>query len=106
MVVEGDQKLFEIFQDLKFEYGTDLNWVIPMPGDWHMLMNFQKAIMKPYFDAGLKELAKAAGYPTASIQVCGQFKRTHQFLFEVWEALYRVIISIFLKKQSSSEMHS
>jgi len=72
----GDQKLYDIFQALKYEYGEDLEWVIPMPGDRHILMNFQKALMKPYYDAGLKDLAKAAGYPTASIQTCGQFK-TH-----------------------------
>ena len=42
-----------------------------------MLGNFQKAIMKPYFDAGLKELAKTAGNPTTAIQACSQFKRTY-----------------------------
>lgn len=26
--------------------------------------------MKPYFDAGLRELARAAGYPVAAIQSC------------------------------------
>ena len=94
LVIEGDQKLYGVLQELKCEYGNDLDWVIPMPGDWHLLMNFQKAIIKPYFDAGLKELAKAAGYPTASIQVCGQFKRTHQFLLEVWEALSESAVAL------------
>ena len=95
LIIEGDQKLYDVLQSLKFEYGRELDWVIPFPGDWHMLKNYQIALMKPYFDAALKDLAKAAGYPTASIQVCGQFKRTHYFLMEVWEALYRVIISRF-----------
>ena len=35
LVIEGDQKLYEVLQSLKFEYGKDLDWVIPMPGDWH-----------------------------------------------------------------------
>lgn len=98
-VIEGDQKLFEILQSLKFEYGNELDWVIPFPGDWHMLKNFQLAVIKPYFDAGLKDLAKAAGYPVVSIETCGQFKRTHQFLLEAWEALYRVKITMFLHVQ-------
>ena len=93
--------MYEVIQSLKFEYGKDLDWAIPMPGDWHMLMNYQSAIMKPYFDAGLKDLAKAAGYPVASIQTRGQFKRTHHFLLEAWEALYRVMISMFLKQGES-----
>lgn len=101
LVIEGDQKLYEVLQSLKFEYGKDLNWVIPIPGDCHMLKNYQSAIMKPYFDAGLKDLAKAAGYPVASIQTCGQLKRTHHFLLEAWEALYRAMVSMFLKQSES-----
>jgi len=101
LVIEGDQKLYEVLQSLKFEYGKELNWVIPIPGDWHVLKNYQLAIMKPYFDAGLKDLAKAAGYPLASIQTCGQFKRTHHFLLEVWEALYRAMIKTFLNQRES-----
>ena len=80
---------------------AELDWVIPFPGDWHMLMNYQSAIIKPYFDAGLKDLAKAAGYPVASIQACGQFKRTHHFLVEVWEAMYRVMITIYSSNKAS-----
>ena len=37
LVLEGDAKLF----------GEELNWLVPYPGDFHLLMNFQKAIMKP-----------------------------------------------------------
>ena len=49
------KKLYEVLQSLKFEYGKDLDWVIPIPGDWHMLLNYQSAIMKPYFDAGFQK---------------------------------------------------
>ncbi len=28
--------------------------VIPYPGDWHMLMNYQYPLIKAYFDAYLK----------------------------------------------------
>ena len=59
--------------------------------------------MKPYFDAGLKELAKAAGYQTASIQTCSQFKRTNQFIFEVWEALFRAMIHAFLEDSGTQD---
>lgn len=77
LVVEGDAKVYEILQALKFEYGRELEWVIPYPGDWHTLKNYQSALMKPYYDAGLKSMAKAAGYPLPPIKSCSQFKRTH-----------------------------
>ena len=75
----------------------ELKWVVPYPGDWHALMNYQKALMKPYFDAGLKSMAEACGYPTASIKQCTQFKRTHLFIIEAWEALYRTMLIKFIE---------
>ena len=95
LVLEGDAKLYEILKNLTFEYGDELSWLIPYPGDFHMLMNYQKALMKPYYDAGLKALAQASGYPLPAIQSCSQFKRTHHFLLEAWEAVYRVMILEF-----------
>ena len=44
LVVEGDAKLYEISQSLKHEYGNELSWIIPFPGDWHTLKN----LLKPY----------------------------------------------------------
>ena len=81
LVVAGDAKLFDTLKTIKNEYGDEFTWLICYPGDWHMLANFQKALMKPYFDAGIKELAKVGGYPTAAIQACSQFKRTHYSLW-------------------------
>ena len=92
LVLEGDAKLYEILKSLQFEYGEELHWLLPYPGDFHLLMNYQKAMMKPYYDAGLKAMAQAAGYPLSAIQTCSQFKRTHHFILEAWEAIYRVML--------------
>lgn len=62
LVVEGDAKVYEVLKALKTEYGEELQWMLPYPGDWHILKNYQTALMQAYFDAGLKELAQAAGY--------------------------------------------
>ena len=51
--------------------------------------------MKPFFEAGLKDLATASGYPALSIQSCSNFQRTHHFLMETWEGLYRHILKQF-----------
>ena len=102
LVLVADAKLYKILQSLKFEYGKELQWVIPFPGDWYLLMNYQKVLMKPYFDAGLKQLAQVAGYPAAAIQSCSQFKRTHKFLIEVWQAVYQVMVQRFLEVLTAS----
>ena len=102
LVVEGDAKVYEVLKALKNEYGEELRWMLPYPGDWHILKNYQIAIMQAYFDAGLKELAQAAGYPVASIQSCSKFKRTHCFIVEVWEALYRVMIAKYFEHCNAS----
>ena len=37
LLVVGDAKTFEVLRKLKDEYGSDLDWLIPFPGDWHIL---------------------------------------------------------------------
>lgn len=74
VIIEGEAKVYELLQSLKNKYGDELKWVLPYPGDWHLLMNFQHVLMKVYFDAGLKHMSQAAGYPSASIKSCSQFK--------------------------------
>ena len=51
--------------------------------------------MKPFFEAGLKDLAIASGYPALSIQSCSNFQRTHHFLMEAWEGLYKYMLKQF-----------
>ena len=77
-----------------------------MPGDWHALKNFQIALMKPYFDLGLKNIAQVAGYPTQQIKTCNQFKRTHAFILEAWESLYRSMLSAFFEHKYTQKQTS
>ena len=96
LVVAWDAKVYELILSLKFECGEALKCVIPYPGDWHSLKIYQLPLMEADFDSWLKALAKTCGYPLASIQSCGQFKRTQQNILEVWEAMYRAILETFL----------
>ena len=45
--------MFDVLQELSIEYGENLRWLVPIPGDWHILYNYQKVLIKPYGDAGL-----------------------------------------------------
>ena len=53
LIIVGDAKTYDILLKIRDEYGHLLNWMIPFPGDWHILFNYQKVIMKIYADAGL-----------------------------------------------------
>ena len=66
VVLEGDAKLYDILKSLKFEYRAELNWLFPCPGDSHLLMNYQKALMKPYYDMG-RSIIVSLQSATASI---------------------------------------
>jgi hypothetical protein len=37
LVVVGDGKSYDHLIKLKSEYGGSLSWVLPYPGDWHIL---------------------------------------------------------------------
>ena len=90
--VVGDEKTYDLLHTLKIEYGSDLNWLIPLPGDWHVFKNYQEVLMKVYFEAGLKDAAKTIRYTEGvlnSIGSCSKFKRAHLFLLRAWEALFR-----------------
>ena len=98
LAVIGDGKTYDHLHTLKVEYGQELNWLIPMPGDWHILKNYQEVLLKVYFDGGLREAAKQAGYSDGvlnSIGGCNKFKRSHEFIMKIWEAMFRTFLHHF-----------
>jgi hypothetical protein len=57
IVIVGNGKSYDHLINLKTEYDSSLSWVLPYPGDWHILKNVLPIFMKIYLDAGLKPLA-------------------------------------------------
>ncbi|CAC5358619.1 unnamed protein product [Mytilus coruscus] len=98
IVVVGDGKSYDHLIKLKSEYGANLSWVLPYPGDWHILKNLLPIFMKVYLDAGLKQLASKLhhGSTYRILTDCTKFAVTHRFLLQVWEAMLRYQVNSFL----------
>ena len=98
LVVVGDGKTYDHLVALKKQYQSDLEWMLPYPGDWHIIKNYQRVIMKIYADAGLKELLNKfhKGQTAAAVLNATNFRKTHNFITQSWEAIYRYEIQLFL----------
>ena len=99
LVVAGDAKTYQHLQSLKLDYGEELSWLLPFPGDFHVLKNFQPVLSKVYFDIGLKQMAMGSGFrgeTLTSLQKCSHFKKTHNFILQSWETIYMHMLMVFI----------
>ena len=104
-IVVGDAKTYDIIRKIRSEYGDHMKWLIPWPGDWHILLNHQKAIMKAYVDAGLTKLGEVTQHRSetlTSLVQCSNFRRTHNFLVQAMEAFYRFFLSLYITNKYAS----
>ncbi|CAG2237374.1 unnamed protein product [Mytilus edulis] len=108
VITVGDANTYDLFCKLKIEYADELSWVLPFPGDWHILKNTQPVLLKAYFDAGLKDIAKLThkedGLLTI-LQQCTNFRKTHLFLLDMWESFYSSqLLSFFDYRNSKHDL--
>ncbi len=97
ILVVGDGKTFDYILQLKDLYGAYFDWVLPYPGDWHIMKNFAYTLMKVYGPAGLHELLDIhhKGSTAASVQAARDFEKTKDFIFFAFEAIFRVIFEMY-----------
>ena len=107
LITVGNAKTYEILVELILcrQYGHALDWVLPFPGDWHMLYNYMKVLTKIYWNAGLLQLGQVFGHRAETLTSLSNgtnFRRSHAFILQVMEAVYRSIIVPFLTTLSAN----
>ena len=105
LVIAGDGATIRLLLNVKREYGEALDWVIPYLGDWHILKNFQEVLMKIFWDAGLKDVAKLSHKQSTlrGLASCSNFKHTHRFILQVYEAILMLQFNTFLSYKSDND---
>ena len=97
-----DAKAYNLLQAIC----AHLQWLLPFSGDWHILHNYEKVLMKPYADAGLASLGREAGHRAetlTSLPQASNFCRMHEFLLQAYEAIIRYFLSIYISKTMHSD---
>eukprot|EP00117_Sycon_ciliatum_P012796 scpid88825/ scgid4999/ len=95
LVVVGDGKTYDHLLSLMREYGDELSWLIPFPGDWHLLKAVHPVLMRVYWDSALKSLAPAMGYRGDTLTILEKatdFRKCHEFLLMAHEAIGRTML--------------
>ncbi|CAH1232408.1 Hypp454 [Branchiostoma lanceolatum] len=103
LILVGDGKTYDLLWKVKKKYPSEFSWAHLYMGDWHVLKNTQEVIMKIFWDSGLKEMAQEThgnGMCATSIGLCKNFRGTHIFLMNVWEAMFQLQFDSFLKDTS------
>ena len=83
VVLGGDQQTYAIVKNLLKKFPSTFSWIVPVPGDWHLLKNAAETLRDLLWDGGLNELAKACGHHK---DIC-QWKDIHNVLCGVHEGL-------------------
>ncbi|CAC5371821.1 unnamed protein product [Mytilus coruscus] len=83
LIVVGDGKSYDHLIKLKSEYGSALDWVLPYPGDWHILKNVLPIFIKIFYDAGIKELA-GIYHHGATLKVLTEYAYKRQEVVTDW----------------------
>ena len=99
LIVVGDAKTFNHLVSLKREQSEKFSWLLPFPGDWHILKNFHPVIINTYADAGLRQLAETSGFRAktlTSLLSCNNFRLVHNFIIQLGEAVLRTMFTKFM----------
>ena len=73
------------------KYPLTFNWIIPVPGDWHLLKCAAETLRDILWDGGLHDLGIACGHLK---DIC-QFRDIHNMLSSLHESILHEAMSAY-----------
>ena len=105
-VICGDQQTYALVQNLVIKFPSSFNWILPMPGDWHMLKLAGETIKDMLWEGGFQDMANSCGHK----KDITQWKDLHVMISAIHQAINHTIapklpndgstINAFLEKMS------
>ena len=68
-IVEGDEETYRFMVNLKKSMPTKYDWLLPVPGFWHILLHSAKALLQRYSLAGILAICRSCGAMTNTFLV-------------------------------------
>ena len=103
VLVEGDQEIFGFMVDAKRGNPEKFKWLLPHPGGWHILLHLSRALLFRYWGAGVERIAQELGGDDRHAAAGSNYRRSHHFLTVTYEALWRVIIDLYVEERNEEE---
>ena len=89
VVLGGDQQTYALMKNLKKKFPISFEWILPVPGDWHLLKCASETLRDMLWDGGLQQLAKSCRH----MKEITQWRDVHNMLTAVHEALLHEAMS-------------
>ena len=88
-IVCGDQQTYSIICNLVLKYPDTYEWIIPMPGDWHLLKLAAETLRDVLWDGGMHDLAKLCNHH----KELNRWRDVHDVLLAIHECLMMELVA-------------
>ena len=94
--MEGDEETYRFMVNLKTRLPQKYEWLLPMPGGWHIMLHASKALLQRYYAAGIESICSECDADDKHVLRGTNYRRNHHWLMVTFEALWCCVIERYL----------
>ena len=87
-IVEGNEETYRFMVNLKKSMPTKYDWLLPVPGFWHILLHSAKALFQRYYLAGIQAICISCGADDKHVLGGKNYRRSHHWLVATYEGFW------------------